>query len=256
MLAAWRFAPRALRGEWARLGLMGLMLGNGLGAQSPPRWSALLWLTLGLGCALNAQERLCRAALSRSGDGWTRSPKRGSEWRLSAVWALTATFVSMLLLLGLVALMALAYGVASAGRGFSVDSPSTWAGAVGMRGRLVVDAAAALVAIGVAWAWARISLAPAATVAEGRILVLATWASTRGFGLAILAATLIVAAPSVALLWALEVLARSAEPLVAWIAHMAQAAVIASLWLPPMVGLMAYFYPRLSEQPAVTASPR
>ncbi len=154
-------------------------------------------------------------------------------------------------MLALVALLALAYGVASSGRGFVAASPATWARAVDQRGRWVVDLAAIIAALGVALAWARISLAPSITVAASRVIVLSSWAMTRGAGAPILLACLGVAAAPGALMWTIG---GFFHPSMA--SRLAQGCVLGGLWFPQSVGLMAFFQSRLGLSPARVSPPQ
>ncbi|MEO8811813.1 MAG: hypothetical protein ABI376_02730 [Caulobacteraceae bacterium] len=138
-----------------------------------PALAAMLLLTAAV--ALAVQGDLYGLALVREHGSATA---RGRFRHLLAVALLTATLLFIMALLALVVAFGFAYAVASAGAGFLADRPSTWAGAVDGRGRLVLGVVAALGAAGLLWVWARVSLAPAATVARGRVQVLASWPLT------------------------------------------------------------------------------
>ena len=254
--AAWRFLATAWRRAWAAMLITAALLGApwalGLWSpRSPWRLEALLALAA---AAVMAEGALYRIALGteRPGPGglqWGRP-----EWRLGAVWALTVAFLSVLGLLAFVAVLATAFGVASAGRGFVMALPSTWAGAVDGRGRAVVGVVGALCLAGMVWAGTRIALGAAASIDRGRVQLLATWVQTRRLVLPILVGRFLLGIGPIALAWLLlGAMPRGGHPPsvpLLWTASMAAGLVLAGLWLPLSVGLMAYLYRRCPPAPA------
>ena len=112
----------------------------------------------------------------------------------------------------------------------------------------MLGAVAAMGLAGLTWAAVRISLSAAATVAKGRIQVLASWPDTQGRVLAIVVGRLLLGAGPIGFSIALLVFTQKAgaqSPAVLWGAGLAAGAALAGLWLPLSVGLMAYLY-RLS----------
>jgi hypothetical protein len=152
---------------------------------------------------------------------------------LAAVWALCGLFLAVLALLFLVTLLAGAYAAASAGPGFDPGRVSTWAPAIQGRGRWLLGALALAGGAGLVFAAGRISLAEAASLSGGRVAVLSTWALSRGALAAILIGNAIIAVPP-------AVLFLVAPPGPVW--RGLQGLVLATVWLPMNVGLMAYVF--------------
>lgn len=254
LVAAWRGAGVAL--SLAGVGVGAFLLGVRWGAT--PAWQAV-WLGAALLAAIIAQSALYRLALVRPGIEpgglqWGRA-----EGRLLAVWLLTAIFLFILGLLAFTALIASAYAVASAGNGFAAAEPATWARAVDGRGRFAVGAVAVAAAAALVWARMRICLAPAASVARGRVQVLSTWPITRGSAWPITAAWALISVGPMLLLLALSHFAPIA-PATSWAiivaVALAKGLVVAGLWLPLDAGLMSYLYRRLDPpSPASPPSP-
>lgn len=163
------------------------------------------------------------------------------------MWALAALFVGVLALLVFVALLAGAYAAASAGPGFDPAQVNTWAPAIQGGGRWLLGGLALAGAAGLIFAAARISLAEPASLAHGRVQVLSTWALSRGAVAAILIGNAVIAAPPAALF-----LFAPAGPL--W--RGLQGLVLAALWLPMDVGLMAYVFANRAAQKAGPMKPQ
>ncbi len=180
----------------------------------------------------------------------------GGVARLCAVWLLSLTFFSVLGLLVFVVLLASAYAVASAGPGFVSSQVSTWAPAIQGRGRLPL----ALVGFGglaiLGWAATRVALAPAATIARGRILVLATWPLTRHLGWRLLAARMVFAVPFASLaVLAIRAGRAPSATVEAWALAFAAGLLLTGVWLPLNVGLMSYIFERRAHGlPEIAAS--
>ncbi|HEY2047792.1 MAG TPA: hypothetical protein VGH03_00495 [Caulobacteraceae bacterium] len=191
-------------------------------------WGALWRLSLGAG-------RLGFGGLQM---GWV-------EIRLAATTVLSFLFMLILALLAFVVLLAFAYAAAASGHGFVSSNISTWARAVEDRGRVVVLAVALVCALGLLWAFGRISLAAPASVRRGRVQVLASWPLTRGRVWSIAAASVIVLAIPTVLVIGLARIGVLAGPVGATPASLAAAFVAAGLWLPLNVGLVTYLYSRV-----------
>jgi len=254
-----RLVATAWREAWGAMILASVSLGGLLiAADFGPGWRGA-WLAATLLATLAAQGALYRLALARPGIGpgglqWARA-----EWRLAAVWLLSALFMAILGLLLFILLLASAYAVASAGAGFVASEPATWAAAVDGRGRFALGAVAAVGLAALLWARLRLSLGSAASVARGRVQVLSAWPITRGRALSMAVGVVLVGLGPVLLLAALA----SGTPFVAGksaavrdLADLAEGLVIAGLWLPLDAGLMSYFYRRLAaDQPDSPAAP-
>jgi hypothetical protein len=243
------FLRLAWKRVWAALAIAAGLVGGlwALGWFSPlSPWRPESLLAAGL-AVIMAQAGLYRLALGAGRLGPAGLQWRAPEWRLCAVWVLTAVFLFVLGLLGFVVLLAFAFAVASSGHGFIVALPSTWARAVDDRGRAVVAVVASAVLAGVVWASVKICLASAASVARGRLQVLASWPDTRRLVAPLLVSRLLLAlVPAglgAAVLWGVPAGMAESGPM-AWAGRLAAGAAIAGLWLPMNVGLMAYFYRR------------
>jgi len=189
---------------------------------------------------------ICRLALGLGGGGLRWGV---DEWRVLASALLMILLAVVLLMLLLVVVLALAYGVASAGKGFVAGQTATWASAVDGRGRLVVGAVALAGMAAIVWVMVRLFLAPAASVARRRVQVLSVWSLTRGMAWRLAAVMVWVGLTPAALLLAIAAASRLAPHhavVLAWLAHLAQGLVAAAIWLPLKVGVMTYAYPRLA----------
>lgn len=203
---------------------------------------ATLWLIAAFGLSLVARGALWRLALQHGRPGPGGLQIGAVERRLAAVSALTCVFLAILTLLLFVALLSIAYAVASAGRGFDPANIGTWGKAVDARGRLVVSVATIAGAGAIVLAAIRISLAEAASVAGDKVRVLSTWGLTRGRLAAIGGGNLLLAIPPTAALLAMRVgMAANAGALAS---PLICSVVLAGVWLPMHVGLMAYVYGR------------
>jgi hypothetical protein len=246
---AWRFLAIAWRRAWAAMLITGAALGApwalGLWSpRSPWRFAALL---AAAGAATMVEGALYRLALGsgRPGPGglqWGRP-----EWRLGAVWGLTAAFLFVMGLLALVVLFFAGLGVAASGPGFVMRLPTTWAGAVDGPRRLVVAVVGAICLAGLIWAATRIALGAAFSIDKGKVQLLATWPSTRRLVAPILLGRVLLGlgpiGVALVLLWSIS---RADHPpaVVVWTASLAAGLALAGLWLPLSVGLMAYLYRR------------
>jgi hypothetical protein len=231
--AAARLLTRAWRHDW------------GVVAVSAAMFATLSWASFGGHAAFSFPSVLLvgilvliasRGALYRVALGVGTS--RVLEWRLYGVLILTLLFMLVLGLLAFVVLLSFAFAVASTGHGFVVALPSTWAGAVDGRGRVVLAVVGAAAAWGLIWGWARVSLGSAASVARRRVQVLASWPETRGKVAAILAGRAILLCPAAGAVILLTILPHP----MTGSAALGLGAVMGGLWLPLDVGLMAYFY--------------
>jgi hypothetical protein len=170
--------------------------------------------------------------------------------RLLGVAALSFLFLFILFLLVFVLVLCFAYAAAASGHGFVSSEIATWAPAVDSRGRWVVSLVAVVCALAWTWAAMRVSLAAPASVARGRVLMLATWPLTKGRAWAIaLANVLTLAAP--ASLIALLAAARRAGGEPAVLVWLAEGLVLVGLGLPLTIGLMGRIYRQLTSGQAV-----
>jgi hypothetical protein len=247
VVSALEFLATAWTRAWGALCLAGVIMAAAwvLWA-TDPHWRPLASAVM-LGAALLAEGALYRLALGQRGAGPAGLGLGLLEARIGAVWALTVLFLFVLGLLAFVVVLAFAFAVATSGHGFVMALPATWAPAVDGRGRAVVAVVGSLCLAGLVWAGVRVSLGSAASVARGRILVLATWPATRGLVLVIILGRLALGAVpigvAVAVLWA-SIAWAGASPVALWAAGLAAGAAIAGLWLPASVGLMAHLYAR------------
>jgi hypothetical protein len=225
LAAAARFWPSAWKTCWAALALAIGALVLAL------RFGGAVWLAA-LAAVLVARGAVVRLALDLEPPGPAGLQAGRLEARLAAVWTLTAVFLSILAAIALVVLLAVAYAVASSGRGFDARQALTWAPAIDVRGRTVLAIAAGAAGLGIAWAWARTSLAEAASAARGRIEVLNSWKLTSASGWRLLLTHLALAAPPLA--------AAFAAPAGSWLWSAMTGAALGGLWLPMTAGLMAY----------------
>jgi hypothetical protein len=242
--AAARFLPTAWRRAWAALALtvmaVSASVASVIGAGSLGAPSA--WLLAAGALSLVARGGLWRLALNQGHPSPGGLQIGAVEARLAAVWALSGLFLAILLLLLLVVLLCCAYATASAGRGFDPASVSTWARAIDARGRLALTGATLLGVAGFVYALLRISLAEAASVAHARVEVLSTWRLSRGHVLTIFLGNLAVAAaPTTVLFVALANIPSHANVL---LRSSACGLVVAGVWLPMNIGLMAYVFER------------
>jgi hypothetical protein len=255
VVAGLGFMATAWARAWAAMAVAGGVVGSAwaLGLLSPGAPWRFVALLICLATVLVAQGALYRLALDagRPGPGglqWERL-----EWRLAAVLGLSLLFLFILGLLAFVVVMSFAFALASAGRGFIVALPMTWAGAVDGRGRAVMTVVAGLAAVGLVWAATRISLGPAASVATGRIQVLASWPKTRGLVLPIVAARVVLGAVPIGVAVAIFAWTARGAATGSWLAvagGVAGGICLTGGWLPTSAGLMAYLYRNGAERSA------
>jgi len=253
--ASWRFLAPAWRGAWAAIGLSATLVAFWLtlSAEAPQSPWRPVSLISTLAVLLVAQGGLLKIALHRGEPGLGGLSVSRAHIRLLIVWLLTGVLMAILLLLALVVAFSVAYGVASAGVGFVAGEPLTWPHAVDDRGRVVLGGVALLGVVGLAWAWARVSFAPAATIDLGRVQVLSTWPMTRTLAWQIIAGNLAIGVAPAAVVVVLDVAHRaflSGYGAAGWIGNGAVGLAIAGLWLPMNVALMTYFYRRTPAEPS------
>ncbi len=248
--AAWRFLATAWRRAWAAMLITGALLGAlwALGAWSPQSpWRPEAVLLVGAAAAM-AEGALYRLALGKGRPGPAGLQWGRAEWRLGAVWGLTVAFLFILGMLAFVMVLATAFGVATSGRGFVMALPATWAGSVDGVGRAVVGAVGALCLAGLIWAGTRVSLGAPASIDQGRVQLLATWAASRRLVAPILLGRFLLGVGPIGFAWAVLWLAprggQLSDATLLWTASLAAGIAIAGLWLPLSVGLMAYLYRR------------
>jgi hypothetical protein len=235
--AALNFASPAWRRAW--MVLIPTCLAWAL-ALSPVREA--VWTTFALVCTLMASTELYRIATPES------AGSRGAvAGRLAIVWLLTLAFFAVLGSLLFVVCLCSAYAVASAGAGFDPADVRTWAPAIDGRGRVVLGVVAVIGTSLLAWAMTRVALAPAATVAAGRVRVLNAWPLTRRIGWRLLAARVAIAGPMlVAGGLALDPshLGAAGSAPGGWILGALAGVIIGGAWLPLNTGLMAHAFRR------------
>jgi hypothetical protein len=237
-----RFLSTAWRGAWAALLLTAAGTAGSVRAISggETAGAAAVWVLSTVALAVVARGALWRLALT------TGRPGRGGlqfgavEGRIAAVWVLSLLFLMIVGLLLLTGLLCLVYAVASAGRGFDPANASTWAPAVDGPGRILIGAAMLAGTATLAWMALRISLAEAASVADGKVQVLSAWRRTRGRMATIAAGNLILAALTTGALLIVPAGGGGAD----WLRALVYGIVVAGAWLPLQVGLMAYAYER------------
>jgi hypothetical protein len=235
--AALTFAAVAWRRAW--WALIPTCLAWAL-ALSPDRAAA--WTALSLVSTLVTSVELYRIATP--GDTGNRGAAVG---RLALVWLLTLAFFTVLGSLLFVLFLSSAYAVASAGARFDPSEVRTWAPAIDDRGRVVLGVVAAAGVGLLSWAMTRVALAPAATVASGRVRVLSTWPLTKRIGWGLLGARVAVAAPAVgvaALALGGPRAGGAAMAPGAWMLGALCGLMIGGVWLPLNAGLMAHIYHR------------
>lgn len=248
--AAWRFLATAWKRAWAAMLITSALLGApwALGLWSPRSPWRLEVLLAAAAAAVMAEGALYRIALGKGRPGPAGLQWGRPEWRLGAVWGLTASFLFVLGMLAFVVVLATAFGVATSGRGFVMALPATWTAAVDGRGRAVVGLVGALCLAGLIWAGTRIALGAAASIDRGRVQLLATWAASRRLVLPILLGRALLGVGPIgfawALLWAVSRGGQRPDGLLLWTASLAAGLALAGLWLPLSVGLMAYLYRR------------
>lgn len=247
--AAWRFLATAWKRAWASMLIAGVVLGApwALGLWSPRSPWRLAILVAVAAAAAMAEGALYRVALDKGRPGPAGLQWGRPEWRLGAVWGLTAAFMFVLGMLAFVAVLATTFGVATSGRGFVMALPATWAGAVDGRGRVVMTVVAAFCFAGLIWAATRIALGAAASIDRGKVQLLATWPASRRLVAPILLGRVLLGVTPIGfaslLLWGVS-RADHAPPVLVWVASLAAGLALAGLWLPLSVGLMAYLYRR------------
>jgi hypothetical protein len=248
--AAWRFLATAWRQAWAAMVISGALFGAlwALGLWSPrSSWRPEALLVVAAAAAM-AEGALYRVALGKGRPGPAGLQWGRPEWRLGAVWGLTAAFLFVLGLLAFVVVLSTAFGVATSGRGFVMAAPATWAAAVDGRGQVVVGVVGVLCLAGLIWAGTRVALGAPASIDQGRVQLLATWAATRRLVLPILLGRFVLGAGPIgcawAMLWLVSRGGHASDAPLLWTASLAAGLLLAGLWLPLSVGLMAYLYRR------------
>ena len=245
-MAGVAFLPRAWTRPWF-MALVAVVAAVGLAVALTPRVGS--WLSPATAMATIfvlplAQAPLYALALSDASVA-TAAESAGRYLRLLGVNLLTAVFLSIpALLLSVVALGA-AYGMAYASPGFDAKNASTWtAGGPVLLGDGLVFGAGGLTIL---WLMSRVSLGPAASVVERRVVMLSTWPLTRGLGWRIAAARLVMAAVALAVVWIVgRVLPSGASTQVAPIAC---DILFLAIGLPIEVGALSFFFARRSPLP-------
>jgi hypothetical protein len=165
--------------------------------------------------------------------------------RLLAVNLLTLVFLAAPALLLSVIGLGVAYGMAYAQPGFDPKNAATWtaSGPVLLGGGAVV----AVGGLGMLWLLSRVSLGPAASVAERRVVMLSTWPLTRGLGWRIAAARLVLGGAALLLLWLVQrLIPAGASP---QIAPIVCDVLFVAVGLPVEVGVLSFFFDHRSPMP-------
>lgn len=257
--ATLRFIGTAWRNAWGAISLLafvfaGLWATGRFEQQSPGRSLALVGVLV---CVAVLEGGLYRVATGKGGRGPAGLQFRGEELRLMIVWGLTGVFLFILSMLAFVVVLAFAFAVATAGHGFVIAEPATWAGAVEPAGRAVVAVVATLAGTGLLWCSLRIAFGGAASVAEGRVRLLDTWPLTRGRVFAMLLGRILIEGPplaacAAALEWGGA--ATTGGGVARWGAGLTAGLFIAGVWLPAHVGLMSILYTRAESSSPTSGS--
>ncbi len=237
--AAWSFLLPAWRQAWLSLALASALVGVAFSQRSA------LWASLAVLAVLSAAATLLPLAVGRSQTPNLRA-RAVSVLQLLGVAVLSVLFLFILFLLAFVLVLCFAYAAAASGHGFVGSQIATWAPAVDDRGRVVVTLVALACALGLSWAALRIFLAAPATVARGKVQVLAAWPLTRGKVLSLAASLAGVSGAPAILAISLEAAraARGAAPLPF---ALAEGLVFGGLWLPLILGLMGSVHGALAH---------
>jgi len=241
LAAALRFAPAGWKAAWPRVALTTALAAAAV-ALRLPGWPGAGLAMAALVGLIDLQGRLYAAAFAQA------APRAGTQLaldgRLLAVLLLKAALLAICGLILFILLLATAYGVASAGPGFRAEDVGTWSGAVDVRGRVVVEALAALGVLVMGWLAMRLSLAEAATFADGRVQVLSAWRLTRAIAVPLSAGLLAVNAPIALALWLLAGAAVMLPDVgvVLWLIGLATGLLFTAFLLPLNVGLMTYLH--------------
>ncbi len=235
--AAMDTLARSWRGGWAALGPAALLLAASHLVRGQALWpvvaiGALIWL-------IQAQAVSYRAALGLSAPALAGARVTRDVPRLIAVWLLQTVLLAVITALMLTVVGAVAYGIASTGQGFTASLPETWIPAMGPVGRPIAGAVALAGLAGVIWLKLRLALSPAATVHRQAVQVLSAWPLTRGRVLAILAASLTAAAPTLAVVGLARLLGAGGG-----LAGVLISLTSVGVTLPLNAGLMTYLYAR------------
>ncbi|HWA59919.1 MAG TPA: hypothetical protein VG939_01020, partial [Caulobacteraceae bacterium] len=197
-----------------------------------------------------AQAACYRLALGRPAPGLAGARVTADVTRLIAVGVLQAVLMAILAALVFVVVGAVAYGVASPGKGFVGAEPGTWRAAMGPTGEAIVATVGAAGLGFLAWARARLAFGAAATVDLGKVQVLSAWPLTRGRVLAVLLAALAAGAPTIGVLALVDLLpSPPTDPRDLLLLGLLLGLALCGLTLPLNAGLMTYLYRRDRQSP-------
>lgn len=189
-LTGW--AP-GVRACWAAL-VAGAVLGLLPGALPPGL--AFLSLPLEFAATTLAYGALYRAAFDRP-RGWNGLRWGADEWRLLAVQALITVILTVVAAVLAVLVGAVVVGIAKANApGLDITSLEAWRAALDGPGAIPASLPPLLSMIVMIWLFLRLSLAPVATVAQGKVQVLSAFGLTRGVVLSLAVAGVVLAAPA------------------------------------------------------------
>ncbi len=178
----------------AVLGLLPRALPPGLGFLALPLEFAATTLAYGA---------LYRAAI-RGPSGWNGLRWGVVEWRLLAVQALITVILTVVATVLAVLVGAVVVGIGKASDpNLDITSLDAWRAAVDGPGAILAGLPPLLSAAIMIWLFLRLSLAPAATVDQGKVQVLSAFGLTRGVVLPLAATGAMLAAPALILVVAI-----------------------------------------------------
>lgn len=189
-LSGW--AP-GLRSCWTAL-VVGAVLG--LLPRALPLGLAFLALPLEFAATTLAYGALYRATI-RGPSGWNSLRWGAVEWRLLAVQALITVILTVVAAVLAVLVGAVVVGIAKTNDPhLDITSLEAWRAALDGPGAIPAGLPPLLSAAVMIWLFLRLSLAPAATVDQGKVQVLSAFGLTRGVVLPLAAAGAVLAAPA------------------------------------------------------------
>ena len=248
-LAGWAPGVRTCGAALAAGALLSLL------PRALPSHLAVLGPVFEFAAATLAYGALYRAAFDGP-KGWNGLRWGREEWRLLAVQLLITVIMTVGTAVLFVVIGAVALGVArSAAPGFDATSPEAWRLALSGPGGLVPALVTLLSMLALGWIGLRLALAPAATVAAGRIQVLSAFGLTRGAVPTLLLAGLTLAAPAVIVMVALgylRAIAGLAEP--SWLPGLASVALLFFYLIPVWTAALVDVY-RRQAPPVQTLGP-
>jgi len=195
-LAGWAPGMRTCGAALAAGALLSLL------PRALPPQIALLGLVIEFAAATLAYGALYRAAFDGP-RGWNGLRWGREEWRLLAVQLLITVVMTVVMAVLFIVIVGVALGVArSTSPNFDATSAEAWRAALSGPGAILAGLVPLASLALLAWIGLRLALAPAATIAQGRIQVLSAFGLTRG-AVPLLVAGLMLIAPAFVLAVAL-----------------------------------------------------